>query len=141
MANEVQVRNSLILRSGNIDYSSKPTTFNGDMSGAKGPTPGAIEVSVAGIDVDLSELTVPGYCVLHNLDDTNYVDVGIWDPDYSLFYPLLELRAGEIYVLRLSRNLASEYGTGAGTAGASNNTLRLKANAAACDVVVEAFEA
>lgn len=137
MSNEARVRGSLTIRKNNIDYTSKPTSFLADVAVAIGPTPGAIAVSTAGVDVDLSQLTTPGLAVLHNLGTSGYVEVGVWDG--VSYYPLLELLPGEVYPVRLSRNLGQEYGTGTGTTGLAVNTLRLKANGAACVVVVEAF--
>ena len=143
MADEVSIRNSLQISDSPLDYRSQPTQFLGDIVAAnpKGPCPGAITVAVAGTDVDFSELTTPGYCRLQNLDDTNFVTYGIWDPEGGVFYPLGEILAGETYVLRLSRDLAWEYGTGTGTSGAETNTLRFKADTASLVVLIEAFEA
>lgn len=141
MANEATIRAQLTLKKGEIDYRSNPTVFLADVTGTKGPTPGAIACAVApGTDVDLSELTTPGFCVLHNLDSTNYVTYGIWDPEGGKFYPLGELLAGEFTVVRLSRNIQEEYGTGTGTTGADTNRLRIVADTAACNVFVGAFE-
>ncbi len=141
MANEIQVRASLQIKKDNLDYSSKPTSFKADMTGSKGPSPGALTATVDGIDVDFSELTTPGMCRIQNLDPDNFVEYGIWDPEGSTFYPLGELLPGESYPLRLSRNLQEEFMTGTGTTGADTNRLRIKADTASCDVVVEAFEA
>ncbi len=140
MADEAEIRTSLQIKTTNLEFRSHPASFTTDVVGEVGPTPGAFAVTVAGIDVDLDELTVPGLCRIANLDATNYVDVGIWDPETGVFYPLMELRPGEYWVFRLSRNLFGEYGTGAGTSGPNTNTLRIKANTDSCTVVVEAFE-
>lgn len=145
MANEAQVRGSLqiLKKSGAItliDYSSKPTVFKATVTGTKGPAPGAFTVTVLGTDVDFSELTTPGLCVFKNLDPTNFVTYGIWDPENSKFFPLGELLPGEVYVLRLSRDLQEEFQTGTGTTGADTNRLRFKADTASLDVSVEAFE-
>lgn len=141
MANEATVRTSLQIRTGNITYQSQPSAFQADVAGAKGPTPGAFTVTTLGTDCDLSELSQAGLCRIQNLDETNYVEYGIFDPQTNLFYPLGELLPGESYVLRLSRNILEEYvGTGTGTTGPTN-TFRFKSNTAECDVLVEAFEA
>lgn len=149
MAGEIQVSAGLTIRqldaSGNIllQYTSLPAAFLADMTGAKGPVPGAFTAATTGTDVDLSELTTPGVCIIKNFDDTNYVTYGMWDPESNLFYPLGEVQPGEAWPLRLSRFISQEYGTGTGTgtAGPSTNKLRIIANAAACNVSVEAFEA
>ncbi len=140
-----QIRSSLQIQktSGTvttIDYASKPTAFDITVTGTKGPVPGAITVTTAGVDVDFSELTTPGYCRLFNHDATNFYEYGIWDPEGNTFYPLGEVGPGESYVLKLSRNLQEEFGTGTGTSGANTNRLRLKADTASVEAVVEAFE-
>lgn len=131
---EVTIRNSLSIDAGNLEYSSKPTNFTGSISSVnpKGPVPGALDVTTSGTDVDLSELTTPGYCRIMNLDATNYVTFGIWDG--SDFHPLGEILPGETYPIRLSRSIGLGVGTG-------YENLRLVADTATCIVVVEAFEA
>lgn len=148
MANEARVTSNLSilkLRSSDnkvlLQYNGQPSAFQADVSGTKGPTPGAITVALAGTDVDLSELTQPGLCRISNQDDTNFVEYGIREPGTNTFYPLGELLPGESYVLRLSRNIQEEYqGTGTGTSTATN-FLHFKANTAPVNVLVEAFEA
>lgn len=137
MADEATVRGSLNIKTTNLEFRSYPTAFNVDVSGEIGPTPGAFSASTDGTNVDLSELTTPGLCVIRNLDATNYVEVGIWDG--LEFYPIIEVGPGEHYVLKLSRNIGNSYGTGTGTLGA-DTSMRIKADTAACVVVVEAFE-
>jgi hypothetical protein len=140
---DISVRNTLIYKKNNVDY-ARSASFTVSISGTEdGPAPGAVRVTLAGVNVDLSKFTTPGMCRIENTDGTaaNIIDVGIWDPETSTFYPLAEVIPGEAYVLRLSRNLAEESGTGTGTSGPATNTLRLKAQVAACNAVVEAFEA
>lgn len=124
-----------------LNYQSQPTTFTVDVSGTKGPSPGAIQVTIAGTDVDFSQLTTPGLCRIMNLDPTNYVEYGIRDVASRKFYPLGEILPGETYVLRLSRNIQEEYypSTGTGTTG-DIDKFHIKANKAACNILVEAFE-
>ena len=138
MADEAQIRSSLQITKGKLEYRSNPTAFTADVSVADGPTPGTIAVSTAGVDVDLSQLSTPGFCRVMNLDSTNFVSLGIWDG--ATFYPLLELLPGESFVMRIARDLGEEYGVGTGTTGAAVNTMRLKANTDSCNVTVEAFE-
>lgn len=141
MANEITVRASLQIKKGNLDFRSSPTLFQADMTGLDGPTPGTITCATApGTDVDLSELSTPGMCWMMNLDSTNYVTVGIHDPESNLFYPVMELLPGEFSVFRLARNVEEEYATGTGTVGANTNRIRIIANSAACNVFVAAFE-
>ena len=140
MANEAVIQCSLQITKGAKQYRSTPSSFRADVSGSGGPTPGAILVSTAGTDVDLTQLTSPGLCRIQNTDDVNYVEVGVWNPDQSEFYPLLSLLPGESYVVRLSPSINKEYsGVGTGTTG-ENNTLRIKATNQPCLVIVEAFD-
>jgi len=141
MANEIQVNSYVTIANGNLQYTSSPTSFLADMTGTHGPSPGAVTATTAGVDISFTQITIPGVCVIQNLDATNFVTFGIWDPESGLFYPLGEVQPGEIYVFRLSRQLAQEHGTGAGTAGPSTNTFDVKADTAACEIVVSAFEA
>lgn len=141
MANEITVRNSLSVKNGNLDFRSNPTVFKADMTGLDGPTPGTITCAVApGTDVDLSELSTPGMCFVQNLDATNYVTIGIRDPENNLFFPFMELLPGEFSVFRLSRSVEEEFATGTGTVGANTNRIRVVANNSACNVFFAAFE-
>lgn len=141
MANEVRIQASLRIISGNVNYNAQPTSYNDTLSSTKGPSPGAVTVDTEGTDIDFSELIVPGWCRLMNLDDTNFVTWGIWDPETEKFYPCGELGPGQTYPIKLSRYLQQEFGTGTGTTGPDTNRFRIKADTAPCDVLVEAFEA
>lgn len=144
MSDEAAVQAGLqILKGTNpvqVSYQSRPGAFVADVAGAKGPVPGAFTATLAGTDVDFSELTQPGLALFKNLDPTNFVTWGVWDPDTSKFYPVADILPGEFYPIRLSRLLSGELGTGAGTTGPNTNTLRFKADTAPLDVSVEAFE-
>lgn len=139
MANEATIQSSLAITKDNLSYRTAAASFRADVTGTKGPSPGAITVSVSGTDVDLSQLTRPGLCYLKNLDSTNYVTVGMRDPDTGSFQPMLKLLPGEGFVLRLAGELLSNELTGTGTA-TGNSTLRIRAYSASCVVLVEAFE-
>lgn len=144
MANEIQFRSSLRVTNGNRDYRSNPTSFTRDQvtSSPAGETPGEIAVTTTGVNVDLSHLAEAGVCWMHNVDDTNFVTVGIYDPDTLVFYPMLEIGPGECYPVVLSRRIGRQY-PGAGTStsgGGSNPTFRMRADTASCKVVVHAFD-
>lgn len=142
MANEYRLSLSLYLKSGNLEWQSRPSAFTFDqVNSAKGPVPGAITVDTFGVDVDLTELTEPGAILLQNLDATNYVEWGLYEDANGLFLPIGELAPnGPPAFFYLSRNAFEDYaGTGTGTTGPLNR-LRLKANTASCVVVVSAFE-
>lgn len=138
MANEANINASLNIKIGNNQYRSVPTSFKADVADGKGPSPGAVTCDVLpGTNIDLSELVQPALCRLMNIDDTNFVTVGVYDG--TSFYPLLDLLPGETYIVRLSRYINQEF-VGTGTNADANN-LRIVADTAACDVLVEAFEA
>ena len=151
MSQEVTVRSMLQVRIVDsttgvlqMQYQSNPSQFLGNLSTAKGPSPGAVQVTPNGTDVDLSKLTRPGYVRFMNQDANNYVEIGVFVLATSTFFPLFELQPGETYVMRFSRNLFEEVigattGTAAGTPFA---TVRLRATYAhaAVNVLVEAFE-
>lgn len=145
MANEAQVRVGLSVtkRSGSItqiDYRSPVSAFSLDVIGTKGPCVGSVTVTTFGTDVNLSEMSQPGLCVFHNQDSTNYVSVGVFDPETNVFYPFAEVGPGESYIVKLSRDFGEQFaGTGTGTTAATNR-LRIKANTAPCVVEVDVFE-
>jgi len=49
--------------------------------------------------LDLGDVTVPGIAIFENLDDTNYVEIG--SKPAATFYPLVKVKPGEKYILRL----------------------------------------
>lgn len=141
MSNEIQVMSSLTVNAGTVQHRSPKTAYNDDMTGRKGPCVGTISVSTAGTEIPMTQITVPGYIELTNLDSANFVEYGIWDTETVRFFPLGELRpGGKPQVLFLSRNLLQQYeGTGTGTTAATNK-FWLKANGASCNVTVSLFE-
>ncbi len=145
MSNEIQIRSTLQVRNDTTgqQYLSQPTAFNADQTTPGGPTPGYVLVSKAGTDINLSQITSPGgWCRIQNLDPTNFVEIGVWDPVFGIHLILCELLPGEFFNLRLSRYLGQQFGTGSGSATSNPGaTLRIKATVAACGVLIEAFNA
>jgi len=138
MANEAVLQVGLRIQKGNLSYQSLPQSFTATVTGSKGPTPGAITVTTAGVNVDLSGLTTPGLCRLMNLDSTNVVEWGVHDG--SIFHPVGEMLPGESYVIRFSRNLLEEEDVpGTGTT-ADINAFMLRAVGGSCICLVECFE-
>ena len=138
MANEATIRSSLQIRAGNVAYQSQPSSFQADVTGRKGPSPGAISALTTGTAVSFAELVTPALCRIMNLDATNFITVGVYDG--ASFFPVIELLPGESYVVRLSRYLNAEFeNTGTGT-NADANQLMVLADTAECVVLVEAFE-
>lgn len=140
MANEAQIRSSLLLRVGNLFYKSPQNGFTANVSGSFGPVPGAIRATTDGVDVDLSALTSPGLCVFKNLDANNPVKLGRWSEDNQVFYPMLYALPGESYVIRLDPDVDEEYSGTATATGAEVSTLRVKGVNGEADCSIEAFE-
>lgn len=144
MADEATIISSLQINgSGNLQYRSYPTSHLATVTGNAGPEPGLVVATTTGTVVTFDSLTTPALCVIRNLDSTNFIDYGIYDPDTNKFYPLGEVLAGESYVLRFSRNMEEEFGTSGGdtgTTGTDANRLMVRANAANVNVSIEAFE-
>lgn len=145
MANEIQVRSSLAVRKVSgvvtlVDYQARPAGFNADLDGNYGPVQASLAVSLSGTDVSFSALgsSQPGFYRIMNQDATNFVTLGTYDPTSDVFTPVMEIGPGETYVGKWSRFVAWET-TGTGTAGGHDNTIRLVANGAPCQVLVETF--
>ncbi len=151
MSNEARIQISLQIRQQGIAgaagkfFQSNPTQFGADVGGPNGPSPGSLLVPTAGLDINFSQLKFPGgFCWFQNLDNTNYVEWGAFDPAIHKFYPIGELLPGELYLIRLSRWLGIEYGsghlgTGTGSVG-MGDTLRFKAAIAPCVVTICGFD-
>lgn len=143
MSNEANIQSRLSVRklSGSsvlLDYTSGQASFVADVNGTKGPTPGAVTISTAGTNIDLTALTTPGFCRISNQDATNYFEWGIKDASSGIFYPMGEVLPGESYVIRLSRNVGEEYYSTTGTD--AGNSVHCKANTASVVALIECFE-
>jgi len=138
MANEITISVNAQVRNGNL-IDQTTSNYRADQNGLGGPTPGALLISTAGEDVTLTDLTTPGLCVVQNIDETNYVEMGVHDG--TLFHPFIEIQPGETYVFRFSRNLGEEDDVaGTGTTG-TVNTIFARANTAPAWILVKAYEA
>jgi hypothetical protein len=104
MASEVRITGSLQVRKGVTQYGpSQPGSVQANMTGTRGPTPGAVLVATgAGTDINLSELDLPGgWARVMNLDPgvgtgtvtDNYIAIGI--KSGGTFYPFCWLLPGE----------------------------------------------
>jgi len=140
MANEAQIRSSLRIKNGNLEYRSPVTAFQADVAGDNGPVPGAIIATTQGVDLDLSSLDSPGLCEIRNLDSANPCKVGRYDSTNVLFFPFLYLLAGESYVIRLDPDIEDEYSGTATSTTAASTTLRVKGVNASVNVFIGAFE-
>jgi hypothetical protein len=138
MADEASIRSGLSINKGNVKYRSYPDAFTADVSGEKGPSPGALAVTQNGVDVDLSEITSPGFCRVSNQGSVTLM-LGVWDG--SALHPLKDILSGEHYVFRLSQFLGDQFGTATSTATTGDgDTLRLKSIGGAGTALVEVFE-
>ena len=152
--NELQLQFTFRITNGQFQFQSVPNFFNGNVVAQNGPSPGAVTVQPYGTDVNFSQITAQGnigYATLQNLDLTNYVEFGSWDPANDLFHPMGWIGPGEIYPFRFSPNFGSSFGGGPGTGTgvvSTGSTLRFRCCDAAgepiaepVNVVVNAFQA
>ena len=118
MANEISVSATLAVANGNASYSK---TFSKSFTQAAvgGPTPGFVTIGTSEESQAFSELTTEGWIRMENLDTTNYVEWGFATAVYGG-----RLEAGEIALFRV--NPAA--------------TIYLKANTAACKMLIDCFE-
>lgn len=145
MSNEARVQSSLVVRKQasngtvQIDYASRPGSFVASVTGTYGPVNALnSNVSVSGTDLSFSGVTPGGLAVLTNQDDTNYVTLGVYEPDTDFFYPFMELLPGECYCFRFARFVNREL-TGTGTLVGYNASIRAMANTASVRLKVEVF--
>lgn len=141
MTNEVRINTSMNIRAstGPLQYQNEPSSFQANMSGAQGPSPGSVIATPNGTVVTFPGLTSPRLCRIMNQDPTNWIAVGMYDGVH--FYPMIELLPGETYIVRLSRHLGGEYTTtGTGSIG-HPGALMVKCPAANAEALIEAFNA
>jgi hypothetical protein len=111
MSGEVRVQAMLQIVTGNTFYQSRPTGFVGNLVGhagtgsvgATGPAPGAFPIQTAGTIPNLGALDQPGFARISNIDNKGAYDFGLYIG--GVFYPFLEVEAGQSYVLKFSKNL------------------------------------
>ncbi len=138
--NEATIIASLQIRTGNIDYRSNPSSFQANVVGQYGPTPGAVLVGVLDTTINLSALSTPGLGIIHNLDLVNYIDYGILDTVANVFHPIHRILPGEIFPVRFSPEMFQGL-VGTSTSETGADVLCMRANVAPCWVSVEVFEA
>lgn len=119
MANELTVSARLKVANGNLLFDFNPGSKSYDQSTIGGPTPGMVSVGTSEESQAFAELSTVGWCALQNLDATNYVEWGFSTGVYGG-----RLEPGEMALFRLN----------------PSTTLYLKANTAACKVLVNAME-
>lgn len=150
MANEISFRSSVTVRKKAADGSwlireGWNDSFRLSMTGAQGPSPGAIAVPTYGVSITFSGIVTPAVCRFWNATESSShtrIALGVRDPDTALFYPLLSFPRGKGYPVILDPDLFEGY-TGPGTSTATeatNNTLWAKAFGADGVLFVGGFE-
>lgn len=139
MAREITVVSNVVIRAGYISRQYQEN-YTIDMSGRKGPTPGALTVGPDGVDVDLAELVEPGFVYIKNLGEVYTVHWGVRDPQTDLVYLIGQIGPGKSLPFEFSDMIQGEYqGTGTGT-GPFTNTFHLKCPLGTTVVSVEVYE-
>lgn len=140
MADEMRFTLQIQIAKGKLIWSNGVRQFTLDMAGQGGPTPDSIIVPTTGKLIYFEQLTAPGFCLLTNTDDENFVEYGIYDTITGRFHPLGELPPETAWPIYFSRNLTEQYtNSGTGTT-APEDYFMVKAHGAACTVRIEAFE-
>lgn len=98
MANEIVVTTGLSCKNGTFTVLSQTTTKRYDQTLARGGQPGVLSIGTSEETVTFTDIT-PAWCVLTNLDDTNFVDFGFSTGVYGLTLPpeasiLVKFKAG-----------------------------------------------
>ena len=130
MSNEFTIGASVSVTNGNLKFVSPSVSYRANQTTANGPAPGAVTATTTGVNVSLSQLTLPGVTYVTNTDPTNYVTVGLYDG--TTFRPMLELLPGDSQVFRLSRTVL--------TANTGADVIRLVANTASVVVQFNCFD-
>lgn len=118
MANEINIQASLILDNGSNTF-SKIESDRFDQTSYGGPTPGFLTIGTSEESESFSELTNVGWCLMKNLDSTNFIEWGFSTGVYGG-----RLEAGEVALFRFK----------------PATTLYLKADTAACQMTIYALE-
>ena len=151
MANEIQVRESIVIRKADttdpnivqVFYNPQPSYFFADFSGNSGPYGGTIIAEQTYTKINLNSLQVApgGMARFENQDATNRVYIGIYVQELDDFVSLFMLLPGEFCRVRLSDLLGADTDvvTGTGTESLSPNFLAVKASGAALKVHVAIF--
>jgi hypothetical protein len=99
MANEITVSLTLAVSNGKISERHQ-ASFRADQATAAGPGPGYQVIGTTHEAIAVPDVANKGFAFIKNLDDTNFVEIGI--DNAGTFVPLLRLKAGEAAVCRFS---------------------------------------
>lgn len=122
MANEIRMNMRVNISSGDYVDSFILNQASYDQASLGGHKP-IIIVGITEEVLSLGDIVTPGLCVFHNLDNTNYVEIG--PEDGGVMVPMIRLAAGRAALLWLSPSV----------------TLRGKANTAPVKLLMMALEA
>ena len=100
MANEISIDARMSCKNGSLQLSIVPGGRTVNQAVARGGNPGTVSVGTAEQVLTFGDLTTPGYCLMQNLDATNYVAVG--PTSSGAMVAALRLLAGEYALLRLA---------------------------------------
>lgn len=120
MANEITVGAFIQVRNGNMSDRFQPGNKAIDQAAVGGPTPGYVTIGTTEEEVAFGELSTKGWVMMQNLDATNYVQWGFSAGVYGG-----RMRAGET----------------AGPFRMDATSIFLRANTAACKVLIKGYEA
>jgi hypothetical protein len=119
MADEITATARLQVANGNLNFTFSPPALAITQTARGGPTPGYLTIGTSEKSTTFPELSTEGWLIMQNLDATNYVEWGFATTVYGG-----RMRAGEFALFRLN----------------PGTELFLRANTAACKVVVYALE-
>jgi hypothetical protein len=92
MADEISVSYTFNVNNNNLKYFSTES-FNADQSAAGGPSNGVQAIGISHEAIGITDITNLGYAKFKNLDQANFVEIGI--DVAAVFYPFIKLLPGE----------------------------------------------
>ena len=119
MANEITVQASISVRNGSMVDKFEIGSQSITQIAVGGPTPGYFTLGLSEETIAFGELGTKGWCVIQNLDATNFIRFGFSTGVYGG-----KLLAGEACIFRLS-----------------TTSLYMIADTASCKVLVKGYEA
>ena len=120
MADEITVVAELSLENGNIEHDFRPDAVLVDQAAGKFIDE-ILDIGTSEETISFGDIATKGYCVIQNLDSTNYVTYG---PDSTGMVTFGRLNAGDIALFRIDNSV----------------TLKAQANTASCKVRFIAYE-
>lgn len=121
MANEITLGVTMTVTNGYYRLARNISqSFNQATPG--GGNPGIVSVSTTAGNLSFTGMTQRGYTFVHNLDTTNYIELGI--DDSGTFVPVIKLKAGEFALFRWT----------------ASQTIQARANTATCRVQIDTLE-